>query len=171
MTGAPITFAAVAQPLAKQGWRPFPGYAGQQDAGDAGLAWSQRRRMGRCRSRSSHWRLSAGRYVLLLPRSTARDRCHRSRHRRSRSTPPSPTGWPMTFLAERRWCGSASLPSRFAFIEIPAAYIRASYTRSKSSQAPVNSSPSAGTRRQTVRTSGRMPLHSLSAPTATPFRW
>ena len=26
MTGPPITFAAVAQPLAKQGWRPFPGY-------------------------------------------------------------------------------------------------------------------------------------------------
>ena len=26
MTGAPITFAAVAQPLAQQGWRPFPGY-------------------------------------------------------------------------------------------------------------------------------------------------
>ena len=25
MTGAPITFAAVAQPLAEQGWRPFPG--------------------------------------------------------------------------------------------------------------------------------------------------
>jgi hypothetical protein len=26
MTSPPITFAAVAQPLAKQGWRPFPGY-------------------------------------------------------------------------------------------------------------------------------------------------
>src|SRR6478609_6029370 len=26
MRGPPFTFAAVAQPLAKQGWRPFPGY-------------------------------------------------------------------------------------------------------------------------------------------------
>ena len=46
-------------------------------------------------------------------------------------------------------------------------YIHASSTRSKSSQAPGNSSPLAGTRRQAVRTSGRKPLRSLSAATAT----
>ena len=37
MTGPPFTFAAVAQPLAKQGWRPFPGY--QASKTPAMLGW------------------------------------------------------------------------------------------------------------------------------------
>ena len=33
----PFTFAAVAQPVAERGWRPFPGTADQQSAGHAGM--------------------------------------------------------------------------------------------------------------------------------------
>ena len=42
MTGVPfITFAAVAQPVAAHGWRPFPGIADQQGAGHEGMVGPQ----------------------------------------------------------------------------------------------------------------------------------